>query len=289
MNYDQQAPTAGTSPVLLSVEDAARELNLRYPVAVNRLIARRRLDATRVGVVDGANEGEWKIRREALSQYVAQGAPDLDPPRIDGAWFAQDLQQAARPFPQSLSAAAADGSQRLSDKQLLEASKGTEQVYVALKVTDAMRRIIGAPVPRNPIPSAKPLRGQFTTFGDLWLAAALQDVASASVDQIHGPNGVKQRLASGGAIGGPRMYKAGQQAPRIALFYASPDEYEAAVAIAVANTLQRKVFAFSEQRVVDRGSFPGDPRNKVTVTYTLPVSSFATKPTLDRLANVAAF
>jgi hypothetical protein len=287
MNYDQQAPTAVTSPVLLSVSDTAAELNSRL-ILVRRLIARRRLDATRMLAGDGS-EGEWKVRREALSQYVSQGAPDLDAPKIDGAWFTQDLQQAARPFPQALTAAAADGSQRLTDAQVLSASKDTNTVYATLKVTDRMRGVINGPVPRSTIPSARPLHGQFSTFGELWLAATLQDFAAAAVDQVLGPHGIKQRLSgSPGVGGGPRIFSSGQGAPRIEMLYGSPDDYEAVLSTTIVNTLARKAVAFSEERVV-AGSYAGDPRNKVTVTYVLPISSFATKAQLDRLAATSAF
>jgi hypothetical protein len=286
MKDDQQAPTAVTSPVLLTVEDTSAELNCR-PVQVRRLIARGSLDATRLLAGDGS-EGEWKVRRPALSQYVGQGAPDLASPRIEGSWFTQDLQQAARPFQPALTSAASDGSQRLTDAQVLSASKNSNVVYATLTVTGPMRSVINGPVPRSTIPSSRPLHGQFSTFGELWLAAALQDFAAAAVDQVLGPHGIKQRLAGSPGFGGPRIFASGQAAPRIEMLYGSPDDYQAVLSTTIVNTLARKAVAFSEDRVV-AGSYPGDPRNQVTVTYVLPISSFATKAQLERLASTSAF
>jgi hypothetical protein len=273
--------------VLLSVEDTAAELNSK-PIMVRRLIARRSLDATRMLGREGSQEGEWKVRRDALSQYAGQGAPDLKAPRIDGGWFASDLQQAARPFQQALIEAASDGSQRLTDAQVLSASKTSSAVYSTLKITDPMRGVINGPVPRSPIPGARPLHGQFATFGELWLAATLQDMAAGAVSQVLGPKGIKQTLAAGRGTGGPRFFSTGQMAAAIEQFYGSPDDYEAVLSTVIVNTLDRKAVAFSEPRVV-AAEYAGSPRNHVTVTYTLPVSSFATKAQLARLATVAAF
>ncbi|MBX3448207.1 MAG: helix-turn-helix domain-containing protein [Planctomycetaceae bacterium] len=67
----------------LTIEQAAHELG-QASIVVLRLIARRKLTASRVG-----EDGDWKITPEALAAYAKSGCPDLAMPPVDREtdWF----------------------------------------------------------------------------------------------------------------------------------------------------------------------------------------------------------
>jgi transcriptional regulator with XRE-family HTH domain len=84
----ETAVPAETAVGLLTVAAVAAELGTR-PLAISRLIARRRLKAVPLGA-----SGSRRILASEVARYVGAGAPDFDTPPMGARWFS-DIQYAA--------------------------------------------------------------------------------------------------------------------------------------------------------------------------------------------------
>jgi len=118
----------------LTVSAVAADLGVA-PLAVKRLIARRRLKAVRLGP-----DGEWRIAAAEVARYIEAGAPDFAFPETDGPWLAGV--RSADGFAQSIRDAA---DEQIPD----EAPAVREGQAVPIQLTAAVLAVIQGP-PRGP-------------------------------------------------------------------------------------------------------------------------------------------
>jgi len=118
----------------LTLAAAALDLGVA-PLAVKRLIARRRLRAVRLGP-----NGEWRIAAAEVARYIEAGAPDFAFPETDGPWLAGV--RSADGFAQAIRDAAADQIPN-------EPPAVREGQAVPIQLTPAVLAVIQGP-PRGP-------------------------------------------------------------------------------------------------------------------------------------------
>ena len=126
-----------TSIGLLSFDQAAEELQTTV-LAVKRVVARGRIKAHRLG-----ESGDWRVKAEDLTAYVAAGATDLDPPKLTGRWLDQGPARSAVEFVEAV----AEASENQIPEQAPEASPGGVR-RVELQLSPAILEVVQKPVPR---------------------------------------------------------------------------------------------------------------------------------------------
>jgi len=175
--------------VTLSVQQAATELNLDE-LGVHRLIARRRIAATRVG-------NAWRILPAAVEKHVAAGAPDQPGPPVEGRWLAPY----PRPFHprgsfQDAMAAAAE-EQLVADSAALArvAEADHEPVEVPVTIAGPVLETARQALPTfAQTPEIRELRLQFPTWGHLWAAQQMREFARLHLEQTPSMTPPIQRL-----------------------------------------------------------------------------------------------
>ncbi len=252
----------------LTLEAAAQALR-STPIAVLRLISRGRLNGTRLGA-----DGDWLVSGDAVDQYLANGAPDFDPPKFDfmggdvrrpnwfdtPAWPANQLADAL---------ASMAGSQSLSDSDFeRQVGRGTSLILVDVQLSAEMRRVLSGPVdavaPRLPDGAAY----KATSAGDYWIGLKLQDAAAAQVSRLEMTAGSRGRLWQ---------------------LYDSPAQYRSIVGGAINAVGGQSLFSRSEFRNRPKmTSGPGD-NLPIQIAYRLRVAQYATVSSLWGVADYLAF
>ena len=152
---------------LMTVSEVANDLNVS-PIEGQRLIARQRLTATRLG-----DCGPYRVTVGNLETYVNAGAPDLALQEYDRAsgssWFTGSLSYLARAFEQAIR----DAAPTYSDESLrpLFTDKATDSVNVAIQPTGKVLKVINREVPQFIFGSSTATGAadtRFRTWGDLW-------------------------------------------------------------------------------------------------------------------------
>jgi excisionase family DNA binding protein len=241
---------------ILDVETAAAAINTT-PLNLRRLIARKRIKATKLG-------NQFKVLEGDLSAYVANGAQDFRHPPIGDGWFLADEDTAAGQFESALSAALMaqipgnEAAQAVVNKAIAEwnakpAGRVAPSIVTdyALAITPAVRDILARPVTtgKDPAPKYRDQREQF-------LSVKLRDVLAA------------------------RYFMKPNLTQPIERLYGSPEDYKTAVAEAWEALMQRKAFA-THQAVYNHH---GEP---VNVYYTLPMSALLATDSAQRVPDLA--
>jgi excisionase family DNA binding protein len=263
--------TVSQTTLLLRRDQAAEAIGAT-PIATQRLIARGRLKATRLGA-----DGDYRILASDIDKYVAGGAPDFDGPKLDNAdgnprspnWF----DTPSWPSRQVASSLAGLASQsQLSDAEFERraiASAGST-IFVDVPLTAQMKSVLGGPVEDVAplLPSMTPYAAK-TAF-DYWAADQLQSRALSQIDALPSSNG----------DGRTRIWK----------LYDSPAQYQQIVDATIKDVLQQSLFSASEFRARPAAarSGPGD-NAPVQVVYRSRVSDYANAQTLRRIADGLAF
>lgn len=200
-----------TTAGLLDVAALATELNIS-PIAVRRLIARRRLPGTEL-----IADGDWRVTAADLTAYVKAGVPDLQIPELDnyGGWFYRTPRpDLLKLFENKLLAATQE--QLLADAKVIELAnsrpknaRDTNVLAVDLKASPAIKAVIDGPIPPTPFDAAglksdAAILSRFTKFGYLWAVGKVRTLAGQAVRSSHLP---------------------GFESPVLSL-YRSPEEYE---------------------------------------------------------------
>lgn len=244
---------------ILTVEQAATVLGFKpntirpdkSPLAVKRLIARKKLPATQLG-----SAGDWRINSAELDKYVRSGAADFDCPKMDGQWIDTSELRAAAGFPTAIINAASEQILTLEQVQALADGNDKVEYVVTLKRSGAVQEVISGTPPLSPFtPNGRRQPSRFGTYGNLYLAERLSELTKHEIR--------RGQMAS-------RCYEA---------LYRSPDEYVRWLALG-ARAVLRGAVRFSKPYPVRRG---GGMPETVRVLYVLPHTDFAT---FDGLLNI---
>jgi hypothetical protein len=259
----------------LSVADAADVLTTS-PIAVRRLIARRRIKATRLKTRD-SRPGEWSILSRDLEGYIGSGAPDLQGPQLDSAndgsnpaWFSDPFNWMANRLTDALIKSGEDQSISASGFESQVAVNGPGQtVRVNLKLSPAMRSLLDGRVdPHAPKIPGAPVPTESTWF-QLWCGMKLHAAAAA--------------IISAGVA------KYGIQSPAVTL-YDGPEQYSEIVGGAVERVAQGVFILYSEQRAAPQDGSGANANNiPVRIEYRLPVAAYVDAKAVRLVADSAAF
>lgn len=164
--------------LLLNLEAAAAELAVSE-LAILRLIAKKLLPATKVGV--NADGNEWRIDPTALAAYVRAGVKDLRMPEIDGPWFTRRWDALAAACQTALDSAAQPQRLQPAEAQLLFDRQPREvrlldkvSLDLQLAFSPAMQAIFRQPVPVSGCWTTKPSsQSTFKSWGTLFLTSGL--------------------------------------------------------------------------------------------------------------------
>jgi len=141
----QEKPMSATAEVgLLTLDAAADELGVAS-LAVQRLVARGQLRATRLGQKPDA---PWRIDAAALRSYIISGAPDFDCPALQGGWFDDPdrLGDHAHAFCKAIGEAARRDGQ-IPDRDDGPPKGAVPEKPIALRMTASVQRVANAKPP----------------------------------------------------------------------------------------------------------------------------------------------
>lgn len=222
---------------LLDVADVAKELNVN-PIAVKRLIARRRLQATRLGETD-----QWRITAESLADYVKRGAQDLIGPAVDELWFTDNLAFQENLFSEKLLAAARDQRLTQADVDQLAKKQPKLEFDLRLKLSPAMLTVVQGPPGLDAFNPNKEMYARFKDWRELYLAEGLRNQARTAI----------------------RKNAKWKARPSIEMLYASPEQYSE-ITDAAMTAVEQKQLLFKESRLALQET---EAQRNIHLTYLL--------------------
>ena len=257
-----------TSAGLLNIAAVATELNIP-PIAVRRLIARRRLAGTEL-----IADGDWRVTAADLTAYIKSGAVDLKMPELDnyGGWFEptprRDLLTL---FERRILAAIED--QRLTDAQVAqratEISKfdSSNRINVELKASPAIMAVVDGPLPTTSVDAVTSkadaaILARFTKFGYLWAVKRLRTIAGDVISGMPSP-GLE---------------------PHVLRLFKRPEDYDSILAATKERFATAIVVLSNEVRQVP---VPDKEPQPVNVQYTLQAGKFAKPAWLNGAVEIA--
>ena len=263
-------------PVLLTLQDVAKELAIT-PVEVQRLIALKLLNATRLPSSGADGAYSYRVTVEALEAYVANGAVRLRPYEytIGSPWFDNTLTNLADAFSTAIMDAAEEQvpSEATLRQSFLAAPK-RESIDFEIKNTGKIAALLRQAVPSSfygsrpqfgssMMKAASP-QSRFACWADLY---AVETIRSAALQLMQANMGD------------------GLTTP-IAKFYRSPGDNEAFAGGAYEVASQRRI-VFSKSL-----SFEGKPFGSVLpvsrrASFLFPVSTIISPAARTRLLQLA--
>jgi hypothetical protein len=232
---------------LLDVAAMAEELSTN-PIAVKRLIARRRLLAAQLG-----DTNNWRLKKDSLDAYINAGAPDFTSPfGREGEWPDPPSDKSvAREFEKKLWAAAASQVLTLEQVQSLTADAHPFPANIdrELTLTAEMLAVIRGPVDLGGLKNLLTIDSRFRDEREVFLVNRLR---AFTRDEVPVVTGLPTRTHS---------------------FFASPESYEATVAKGLSRTKARLLLWKDSHRwyTGEYGAAKTELRY-VSITYTLPVA-----------------
>lgn len=261
---------ATAQSTLLGTEDLSRELDITR-VEAQRLIARKRLKATRLG-----EDGKWRVRAADLDAYVAAGAKDLrlmetfSGPDLEPGYFDNSLTYHANTFQRCITdacdeqAPSDDALQRkFEDMAKDDNLKFHTSIDIEMKRIGKIAELCARPVPKTV--TGNLISGNAESRFENWLDLFVTDTFRTNV---------RTYLNTDGDM---------RESPFTKL-YDSPEEYARIVDAAWSQMMKRRIAASSKIFKINAGGFMPETRT----AYLLFSFTSAIKPSdKTRYADLA--